>query len=200
MEIENNSQHTPPNNNEGEVTYHDTIQQEPNSNSNSNYVASATASVHSANSQIIPTTLNHSPIVPPVISIQSIMGTIKIGGLTISVEATEKVRTTTGALYTKAIRETYDDGKKGKLDLLKLVQSKQQQPYVATSISVNDPEKLLNHYSLSKLNKECAQNLNKYDLLGPFKTIVFPITPGSKDLGTDASGDYLTHDLFYNTF
>jgi hypothetical protein len=42
------------------------------------------------------------------------MGTIKIGGLTISVESAEQVRTTTGALYTKAIRETYDDDKKGK--------------------------------------------------------------------------------------
>jgi hypothetical protein len=195
MEIETtDSQHTPPNDNEGEVTYHGTIELEPNSTSNS------VASVHSANSQIVPTTLNHSPIVPPVITIQSTMGTIKIGGLTISVESTEQVRTTTGAFYTKAIWETYDDNKKGKFDLLKLVQSKQQQPYVATSISVNDPEKLLNHYSLSKLNKECARNLNKYDLLGPFKTVVFPITPGSKDLGTDSSGNYLTHDLFYNTF
>jgi hypothetical protein len=64
-----------------------------------------------------------------------------------------------GALYTKAIRQTYNNDKKGiKLNLLKLVQSKQQQPYVATSISVNDPEKLLNHYSLSKLNKECSRS------------------------------------------
>jgi hypothetical protein len=99
------------------------------------------------------------------------MATITIGGIAIAVEATEQVRTTTGALYTKAIRKTYDDDKKGKLDLLKLVQSKQQQPYVVTSISVNDPEKLINHYSLSKLNKECNRNLKKYDLnLLPFPT------------------------------
>jgi hypothetical protein len=29
---------------------------------------------------------------------------------------------------------------------------------------------------------------------------VYPITPGLKDLSTDASGNYLTHDLFSNTF
>jgi hypothetical protein len=87
------------------------------------------------------------------------MTSITIGGITIEVESTEQVRTTTGALYTKKIQATYDDNKKGKLDLLKLIQSKQQQSYVATSISVNDPEKILNHYSLSKLNKECSRNL-----------------------------------------
>jgi hypothetical protein len=128
------------------------------------------------------------------------MKSITIGGLTIDVESTEQVRTTTGALYTKAIRQTYDDDKKGKLDLLKLVQSKQQQPYVATSISVNDPEKLLNHYSQSKLNKECSRNLSKYDLLGSFNNVVFPIEPGSKSLRTGPSGTFLTHDLFSNTF
>jgi hypothetical protein len=196
MEIETSSVHTPTNDNEAEAQFHDTIQRESNSNSNS----VTSVANNSTTSKINPITLNHSPAVPPIVTIQSTMATIKIGGLTISVEATEQVRTTTGALYTKEIRATYDNDKKGKLDLLKLVQSKQQQPYVATSISVNDPEKLLNHYSLSKLNKECARNLNKYDLLGPFKTIVYPITPGSKDLTTDASGIYLTHDLFSNTF
>jgi hypothetical protein len=95
------------------------------------------------------------------------MATITIGGFAIAVEATEQVRTTTGALYTKAIQKTYDDDKKGKLDLLKLVQSKQQQPYATTSISVNDPEKLLNHYSLSKLNKECNRNLNSFHVTAP---------------------------------
>jgi hypothetical protein len=114
--------------------------------------------------------------------------------ITIEVESTEQVQTTTGALYTKQIY------KKGELDLLKLVQSKQQQPYVATSISVNDPEKLLNHYSLSKLNKECSRNLNKYDLLPTFTNIIFPVTSGSVRLQTDPSGACLTHDLFSNTF
>jgi hypothetical protein len=129
------------------------------------------------------------------------MGTITIGGIAIAVEATEQVQTTTGALYTKAIRKTYDDDKKGKLGLLKLVQSsKQQQPYIATSISVNDPEKLLNHYSLSKLNKECNRNLNKYDLTASFSNIVFPIKSGEGPLQTDSSSAYIPHDLFSNTF
>jgi hypothetical protein len=89
-------------------------------------------------SQLRPTTLVDSPIiVPPIASIQPTMSTIIIGGIEISIESTEQVRTTTGALYTKVIRATYDDDKKGKLDLLRLIWSKQQQPYTATSISVN---------------------------------------------------------------
>jgi hypothetical protein len=122
-------------------------------------------------------------------------------GTSLEVEYTEQVRTTTGALYTKQIRATYDNDKKGKRDLLKLIlESKQQQPYVATSISVNDPEKLLNHYLLSKLNKECSRNLNKYDLLPTFTNIIFPVASGSVLLQTDPSGACLTHDLFSNTF
>ena len=199
MEIDSTSHQTPPNDNDndnaGEVAYHDTIQR-----ANSDPSHSSTASVPIST---IPFNLNISPTdVPITVAIPSTMDTLKLGGLTISTisESTEQVRSTTGALYTKAIRSTYDNDKKGKLDLLKLVQSKQQQPYVATSISVNDPEKLLNHYSLSKLNKECARNLTIYDLLGPFKTVVFPTKPGGKELNKDASGNYLTHDLFNNTF
>jgi hypothetical protein len=48
------------------------------------------------------------------------MTSITIGGITIEVESNEQVQTATGALYTKKIRATYDDDKKGKLDLLKL--------------------------------------------------------------------------------
>jgi hypothetical protein len=172
----------PPRNPESESEFHDTIQRREGSTSNPASTTSETPS------ELLPTNL--SPI----------METITIGGLTFAVAAKEQVRTTTGALYTKAIRSTYDDDKKGKLDLLKLVQGKQQQPYVATSISVNDPEKLLNHYSLSKLNKECSRNLNKYDLLTSFTNIIFPISVGSGSLRTDASGAYVTHDLFSNTF
>ena len=201
MEIDSSSHQTPPNDNDtaGEVAYHDTIQR---ANSDPSH-HSSTASVPIST---IPFNLNVSPTtnVPITVAIPSTMNSLslKLGGLTISTisESTEQARSSTGALYSKAIRATYDDDKKGKLDLLKLVQSKQQQPYVATSISVNDPEKLLNHYSLSKLNKECAQNLNVYDLLGPFQTIVFPTVPGGKVLNKDVSGNYLTHDLFNNTF
>jgi hypothetical protein len=76
------------------------------------------------------------------------MASITIGGITISVEATEQVQSTTGAIYTEAIRATYDNDKKGKLGLLKLIQSKQQQPYIATSIYVNYPGKLLTAFKL----------------------------------------------------
>ena len=95
------------------------------------------------------------------------------------------------------MRATYDTDKKGQLDLLKLVQGKQQQLYSAISISVNDPEKLLNHYSLSKLNKECRRNLAKYDLISPF-TIVFPTSPGSRSLRV-TEGALVSHNLFTNT-
>ena len=122
---------------------------------------------------------------------------ITIGGIDFELEPTEQATSTTTALYTKTMRATYDADKKGQLDLLKLVQGKQQQPYSAISISVNDPEKLLNHYSLSKLNKECRRNLAKYDLLSPF-TIIFPTSPGSRTLLLN-EGALLSHDLFSNT-
>jgi hypothetical protein len=174
---------------EANVLFHDTVERQTTTSSS---VASDELSFQS---QLRPTNLEDS-------STAATMTTITIGGIEIIVKSTEQTRTTTGALYTKAIRETYDNDKKGKLDLLKLVQSKQQQVYVATSISVNDPEKLLNHYSLSKLNKECSRNLNKYDLLQPFTNIVFPVAPGSgsADLRVDTTGAHITHDLFSNTF
>jgi hypothetical protein len=55
----------------------------------------------------------------------------------------------------------------------------------------------LNHYSLSKLNKECRRNLAKYNLIAPFN-IVFPTAPGEGALLFDNS-DLVTHDLFSNT-
>jgi hypothetical protein len=178
---QNQNQYTPIQQTEAEITFHDTIQRRSRPSSPS---TSVTSQIEPTN--LLPTT--------------AAMTSITIGGVTIEVKSTEQVRTTTGALYTKQIRATYDNDKKGKLDLLKLIQSKQQQPYVATSISVNDPEKLLNHYSLSKLNKECSRNLNKYDLLPTFTNIIFPVAPGSVQLQTDPSGACLTHDLFSNTF
>lgn len=180
---------------EGDLTFHDTIQRQRQRATASN----SNSTDNSVSSQLLPTNLVASPILPPTDTIHPIMETktIIIGGLTISVESSEQVRTTTGALYTKAIRATYDNDKKGKLDLLKLVQSKQQQLYSAISISVNDPEKLLNHYSLSKLNKECRRNLAKYDLISPFN-IVFPTVPGEGVLLFN-DGVLVTHDLFSNT-
>jgi hypothetical protein len=162
-----------------EIEFHDTVQRtNPPSD----------VDTRSIQSQLLPTNLESEAM------------SITIGGISIRIASEEKARSTTGALYTKEIRKSYDDDKKGKLDLLKLVQSRQQQPYVAISISVNDPEKLLNHYSLSKLNKECHRNLTKYDLAGPFK-IVFPIAlegPTRGQLKTDASGNYISHNILDN--
>jgi hypothetical protein len=85
---------------EGEVLFHDTVQRDSNTNS----ITSPIALVyhHSLSSELVPTTLVHSPV-PSLVSILPTMATITIGGIAIAVEATEQVRTTTGALYTKAI-------------------------------------------------------------------------------------------------
>ena len=162
-----------------DAEFHDTIDRRLTSLSNS---------ANSVASDLLPTDLND----PTTAS-----KTITIGGIDFELEPTEQVITTSIALYTKAMRATYDADKKGQLDLLKLVQGKQQQLYSAISISVNDPEKLLNHYSLSKLNKECRRNLAKYDLLSPF-TIVFPTSLGSSSLLLK-EGVLVSHDLFSNT-
>jgi hypothetical protein len=85
---------------EGEVLFHDTVRRDSDTNS----VTSPVASVdhHSLSSELVPTTLVHSPV-PSLVSISPTMATITIGGIAIAVEATEQVRTTTGGLYTKAI-------------------------------------------------------------------------------------------------
>ncbi|OEU20415.1 hypothetical protein FRACYDRAFT_233992 [Fragilariopsis cylindrus CCMP1102] len=126
MEIDSSSHQTPPNDNDtaGEVAYHDTIQR---ANSDPSH-HSSTASVPIST---IPFNLNVSPTtnVPITVAIPSTMNSLslKLGGLTISTisESTEQARSSTGALYSKAIRATYDDDKKGKLDLLKLVTAQQ---------------------------------------------------------------------------
>ena len=158
---------TPPRD-EDTTAFHDTLERRLASTSNS--------ANNSISSELLPTDLE-TPLVNSSIASASII----IGGVAFDLQPTEQVTTTSIALYTKTMRATYDVDKKGQLDLLKMVQGKQQQLYSAISISVNDPEKLLNHYSLSKLNKECRRNLAKYDLLAPF-TIVFPTSPGNRPL------------------
>ena len=174
---------TPPRD-EDTTAFHDTLERRLASTSNS--------ANNSISSELLPTDLE-TPLVNSSIASASII----IGGVAFDLQPTEQVTTTSIALYTKTMRATYDVDKKGQLDLLKMVQGKQQQLYSAISISVNDPEKLLNHYSLSKLNKECRRNLAKYDLLAPF-TIVFPTSPGNRPLLLK-QGALVSHDLFTNT-
>ena len=174
---------TPPRD-EDTGAFHDTLERRLASTSNS--------ANNSISSELLPTDLE-TPLVNSSIASASII----IGGVAFDLQPTEQVTTTSIALYTKTMRATYDVDKKGQLDLLKMVQGKQQQLYSAISISVNDPEKLLNHYSLSKLNKECRRNLAKYDLLAPF-TIVFPTSPGNRPLLLK-QGALVSHDLFTNT-
>ena len=62
---------------------------------------------------------------------------------------------------------------KEKGEILTLIQAKQQQPFKSITISKNDPWKMTNTHSTSKLLKEHEHNLYKYDdLLGPYTTIV----------------------------
>ena len=166
---------TPPRDEDNTAIFHDTIGR----------LAASASNPNSVSSELLPTDLDNAA------------ASITIGGVAFELEATEQLPASNTALYTKAMRATYDTDKKGQLDLLKLVQGKQQQLYSAISISVNDPEKLLNHYSLSKLNKECRRNLAKYDLISPF-TIVFPTSPGSRSLRV-TEGALVSHNLFTNT-
>ena len=187
---------TAPPREEDDGTSHDALQCRQATASNPN------SANNSVPSQLLPNNLANSPLLPIIptttTTTTTTSKTITIGGVTIAVESSEQVRPTTGALYTKAFREKFDDDKEGILDLLELVQGKQQQLYSAISISVNDPEKLLDHYSLSELNKECRRNLAKYDLISPFN-IVFPTSPGGGSLLLNDEGAIVSHDLFTNT-
>jgi hypothetical protein len=87
-------------------------------------------------------------------------------------------------LHSKETRSKLNDEQKMKL--LDNIQSKQQTLFHAITISVKDPAKMTNTYSLANLLTENKRNLAKYDLLDVY-TIVFPkencFIDGSNDLG-----------------
>ena len=121
---------------------------------------------------------------------------ITVGGIKMSVEiGTEQARTSSGAIYLKADRANLSE--RDKIDLLKLISSKQQQLFASVTISINDPQKLVNNHSTSKLLEECDRNLSKFDLRGVF-TIVMPTLEGTDagNLKEDAKGAAITFDLF----
>jgi hypothetical protein len=108
MASETNNPSTPlrEDNLEGDLPFHDTIQRQQQQATASN----SKSADNSVSSQLLPTNLVASPLLPPTNTIYSTMATktIIIEGVTISVESSKQVYTTAGALYTKAIRETYD--------------------------------------------------------------------------------------------
>lgn len=146
------------------------------------------------------TTVKSSSILP-LTSIIPTMSTKKviIAGVEIEIEVgekQEKQRASSGAIYRKKDRASLNE--RDKIDLLKLLSSKQQQLFSSITISINDPEKLVNNHSTSKLLEECDRNISKFDLRGCF-TIVVPETligPTSGILKEDASGNAITFDLF----
>lgn len=146
------------------------------------------------------TVLPTSTVLPSSVSTSTIMSTKKItlGGVVMTVNIgtnTEQARTSSGAIYLKSDRNKL--GERDKIDLLKLISSKQQQLFASVTISINDPQKLINNHSTSKLLEECDRNLSKFDLRSVF-TIVIPVLDGV-DAGTlkeDDKGETLSFDLF----
>ena len=124
----------------------------------------------------------------------------KLNGITIKVNATPAVPTKERAYFSKAKRAKLDETHRMKL--LEHVQAKQQIKYHSINVSVNDPEKMSNTYTLSTLLAENRRNLAKYDLLDVYN-IVKPkptaFTDGSPDFGAlevEASGQPISQDLF----
>ena len=73
---------------------------------------------------------------------------------------------------------------------MKQIESKRQIPFLATTISVTDPSKLINHYSLAKTATEFQRSMYKYGLHGIF-TVVNPHDndgPNAGQLKSDNNG------------
>ena len=113
--------------------------------------------------------------------------TFTVNGRVIATRATKKIKSDSGVRFPKSYRENLDD--KAKLGFLKQMELKQQIPFSATTISVNDPSKLINHYSLSKTVSEFRRNMYKYGLHEVF-TVVKPFdidVPSAGQLKSDTN-------------
>ena len=92
-------------------------------------------------------------------------------GVVYNTHATKKVKSSSGVLYTKPFRANLVD--KARLDFVKQIEPRQQTPFLATTILVTNPSKLINHYSLSKTVAECKRSMCKYGINAVF-TVVKP--------------------------
>ena len=93
-----------------------------------------------------------------------------LNGVLVTINASKSTRVTNGVLYPKALRLAFKD--KQRIDLITMIKAKQQKPFHAVTISVNDPEKLMNTHSISKLLEECKRNLSQYDIMGVFTVVL----------------------------
>ena len=96
--------------------------------------------------------------------------TIKLNGVTFVPKRREE-RSKKTLLHPKGDRGTLNAEQRMKL--LENIQAKQQTQFHSITISVNDPEKMTNTYSMATLLAENQRNLAKYDLLDVYN-IVFP--------------------------
>ena len=129
--------------------------------------------------------------------------TYQINGITFNIEE-KAISRSSETLYTKEKRKSYAE--KERIELLDKIQKKQQTAFHSITISVNDPEKMTNTHSLSKLLAENKRSLTKYDIHDVY-TIVVPQSgafdswsPNYRLLKTtiDTAGNEtpVTHDLF----
>jgi len=86
-----------------------------------------------------------------------------LNGVLVTMNASKSTRVTNGVLYSKSLRLAFKD--KQLIELITMIKAKQQKPFHAVTISVNDPEELMNTHSISKLLEECKRNLSQYDLI-----------------------------------
>ena len=125
--------------------------------------------------------------------------TYEINGIRYTVQKKANTQNTE-TLYTKAKRKKYDI--KERNELLEKVQKNQQTEFHSITLSVNDPERMTNTHSLSKMLGENKRNLTKYDLHDVYH-IVQP-KPGSfqpnhanyRLLELDSQNKPITFNLF----
>eukprot|EP00536_Pseudo-nitzschia_multiseries_P012283 jgi/Psemu1/31578/gm1.31578_g len=126
------------------------------------------------------------------------------GGEEIQIMEETEDKTTPVTSYSKANRKNMN--KTGKMDLLKRIEAKQQQPFHAMRLSKNDPENLTNTHLISKPLLENKWNVLKFDLLDVFTIIrpedtAFLKSDNNHDCGKlklDTGGEPITYDLFIN--
>ena len=94
-----------------------------------------------------------------------------LNGVLVTMNVSKSTRVTNGVLYPKALILAFKD--KRRIELITMIKAKQQKPFHAVTISVNDPEKLMNTYLISKLLEECKCNLSEYDLIDVFTIVLF---------------------------
>ena len=119
-----------------------------------------------------------------------------IGGVEYETVAKEEIHSYSGVLYNKSFWSQLNN--KGRLDLVKQIKSKQQILFTAQTILINDPEKLINHYSFSKTVAELQRSMYKYGVNAVF-TVVKPHSFDGTNAGQlekDINGSLIATNIF----